>query len=163
VTKGLYARLSDEAELAGVLGHEIGHVMMKHHLEVLKQSRLIDLIQGYIAQKMAIAVVRNILGNGAEAMARGLDQEAEYEADRIGVVLAARAGYDPYALPRVLQKLARVNPGDASLASLYKSHPLPENRLVKLGEAMGDSFDKYGDEKTLPDRLEQAGKQELAH
>jgi predicted Zn-dependent protease len=154
-------KLSNEAELAGVLAHEIGHVMMKHHLKVLKQSQLVNQIKGVVAQQMvkdgADAMAQNILGNGAEALARGLDKEAEYEADRIGVVLATRAGYDPYGLPTVLQKIATVNPTEASLALLYKTHPLPQVRVVRMGEAMGDSFDKYGDGKALQGRLKQAG------
>jgi predicted Zn-dependent protease len=162
VTKGLYAKLANEAELAGVLGHEVGHVMLKHHLKVLKQSQLLDQVKGFAAQQLAKggsnALAQNVLGNGAEALARGLDKDAEYEADRVGVVLATRAGYDPYALPTVLQKIAQVNPGEASLALLYKTHPLPQDRLIKLGEAMGDSFDKYGDGKTLVGRLQQAGR-----
>jgi beta-barrel assembly-enhancing protease len=162
VTRGLYAKLSSEAELAGVLGHEIGHVVMKHHLKVLKQSQMVSSISGFFGQQIARdggpAMVQNILGNGAEAAARGLDKEAEYESDRIGVVLATRAGYDPYALPVVLQRIAGVNPDDASLALLFKTHPRPQERLAKLGEAMGDSFDKYGDGKTLPARFPRVGK-----
>ena len=162
VTLGLYTSLANEAELAGVLGHEIGHVTMKHHLNVLKQSQLISGVSGFFGRQLAQggspAVVQNLLGNGAEAVARGLDKEAEYESDRIGVVLATRAGYDPYALPNVLQKIARVNPNDASLSLLFKTHPPPQERLFRLGDAMGDAFDKFGDGQTLPARVQRASR-----
>lgn len=88
VTKGLYRRLNSEAELAGVLGHEIAHVSQKHHLKVLKQSSLIGAL-GQVASSKAKdsdQAVQNLIGNGAEIMARGLDKNAEFEADRIGVV-----------------------------------------------------------------------------
>ncbi len=49
--------------------------------------------------------MNNLIGSGAEMMARGLDKDAEYQADRIGVVLATRAGYDAYGLPMVLQEI----------------------------------------------------------
>ncbi len=73
VTKGLYKRLNNEAELAGVLAHEIAHVTMKHHLKVLKQSSLIGALGQAVGNKVKDSdqVVQNLIGNGAEIMARG--------------------------------------------------------------------------------------------
>lgn len=143
VTKGLYRMLDNEAELAGVLGHEIAHVTKKHHLKVLKQSTLISAL-GQAASRKAQGsdpAVQNLIGNGAEIMARGLDKSAEYEADRVGIVFAARAGYDPWGLPNVLQGLAGLPSGDNRTSLLYKTHPHPADRLAELGEAVGDRFD----------------------
>jgi len=159
VTRGLYSMLSTEAELAGVLAHEIGHVLMKHHIKVLQQSMLVGLAGGLATRRVAkdgkltSAVVRNLLGNGALIIARGLDKEAEFEADRIGVVLATRAGYYPYGLPIVLQMLERINPADGSVALLFKTHPPAHERLVRLGDAMEAAFDQYADGKDLSDRF----------
>ena len=80
-------------------------------------------------------------------------KDAEYEADRMGVVLATSSGYDPYGLPTVLRKIARVNPGDASMALLFKTHPRPQDRLVHLGNSMKDLFDRYGDGKAIAERF----------
>lgn len=143
VTKGLYRRLNNEAELAGVLGHEIAHVTQKHHLKVLKQSSLIGAlgqVAGSKAQKSDQAV-QNLIGNGAEMMARGLDKNAEFEADRVGMVYAARAGYTPWGLPDVLQDLAGLPAKDDRTSLLYKTHPHPADRLAALGEAVGGHFD----------------------
>lgn len=143
VTKGLYRMLDNEAELAGVLGHEIAHVTKKHHLKALKQSTLISAL-GQAASRKAQGsdpAVQNLIGNGAEIMARGLDKSAEYEADRVGIVFAARAGYDPWGLPNVLQGLAGLPSGDNRTSLLYKTHPHPADRLAELGEAVGDRFD----------------------
>lgn len=143
VTKGLYRRLNNEAELAGVLGHEIAHVTQKHHLKVLKQSSLIGAlgqVAGSKAQKSDQAV-QNLIGNGAEMMARGLDKNAEFEADRVGMVYAARAGYTPWGLPVVLQDLAGLPAKDDRTSLLYKTHPHPADRLAALGEAVGGHFD----------------------
>jgi predicted Zn-dependent protease len=158
VTRGLYARLASEAELAGALGHEIGHVIMQHHLKVLKQSRMVGAASGLLGQQVTQggignAAAQNLLGNGAEAMARGLDKDAEFEADRIGVVLATRAGYSPFGLPAVLQKIGRSGATDSSVALLFKTHPSPLDRLSRLGDAMNDSFDSYADGKGLAERL----------
>ena len=86
-------------------------------------------------------------------MARGLDKEAEFEADRVGVVLAARAGYDPWGLPSVLQDLASVNAKDSAVGLLFKTHPHPDERLARLGESIGDRLDALAGPLLLPDRM----------
>jgi predicted Zn-dependent protease len=143
VTKGLYRRLNNEAELAGVLAHEIAHVTKKHHLKVLKQSSLIGALGQAAGSKTKDSdpVVQNLIGNGAEIMARGLDKNAEFEADRVGVVFAARAGYGPWGLPGVLQDLAGLPAKDSRTGLLYKTHPHPADRLAALGEAVDGHLD----------------------
>jgi predicted Zn-dependent protease len=103
VTKGLYKRLNNEAELAGVLAHEIAHVSKKHHLELLKKTQMISALTQTVGKEIkgSDQAVQNLIGNGAEMMARSLDKEAEFEADRVGVVYAARSGYDAWGLPTV--------------------------------------------------------------
>lgn len=146
ITRGLYASLSDEAELAGVLGHEIAHVVERHHIELMRKAALIEEGKKAVEKKMdddKDARIRRLVGSGAELFARGLDQEAEYEADRKGVVLAARAGYGPYGLPAVLQKIGSVAKNDDRVQLLFKTHPAPQDRLRKLDDAMGADFYKY--------------------
>jgi len=157
VTKGLYKKLHNEAELAGVLAHEVGHVIKQHHLKILKQGQLIDMGGGILKQKVGGddkgQAIGKMIGSGAEILARGLDKNAEYEADRIGVVLAARAGYDAYALPSVLQEIGHVRADDSSVALLFKTHPHPEKRLVELGDAMDGHAEQFDDGKILADRF----------
>lgn len=155
LTKGLYKRLNNEAELAGVLAHEIAHVSKKHHLDLLKKSALIGTLAQSVSKevKSGDQAVQNLIGNGAEMLARGLDKDAEFEADRIGAVFAARAGYDPWGLPTVLQDMAAINPGDNRLALLYKTHPSAADRVAHLGEAVGDRFDSLPAGKEFPERF----------
>ena len=154
LTRGLYRLLRDEAELAGVLAHEIGHVVKKHHLKVLQKSQAIgagsDLLKKQIGDKK---IAKDLVGSGAEILARGLDKGAEFEADRIGVVLAARAGYDAFGLPAVLQEIGAAAQDSSSVALLFKTHPHPDERLARLGEAMGTRFDGVKDAKSLKQRL----------
>ena len=150
VTKGLYRRLNNEAELAGVLAHEIAHVTKKHHLKVLKQSSLIGAL-GQAASNKAQGsdqMVQNLIGNGAEIMARGLDKDAEFEADRVGIVFAARAGYEPWGLPDVLQDMAGLPAKDERTSLLYKTHPHPADRLAALGEAVDGRLDAVQRQRT---------------
>ena len=160
VTRGLYAMLRDEAELAGVLGHEIAHVTRKHHLKVMQQSQMIGAGSDLLARRLAKGDdrVRGLIGTGAEIMARGLDKDAEFEADRDGVVLATRAGYDSYGLPSVLQEIGRVAAGSDSVSLLFQTHPHPDDRLARLGEAMGARFDGVSGARNLPERLRRAQK-----
>lgn len=138
ITRGLYDILENEAQLAGVLAHEIGHIVKRHHITVMQKSAAINVGSKLLQSRAGSGeLVRALAGNGAEIFARSLDKGAEFEADQLGVVLAARAGYSPYGLVEVLQKLAARSSGDDStLALLYKTHPHPDERLSKLGEAL---------------------------
>lgn len=140
VTKGMMKQLRNEAELAGVLGHEIAHVIQKHHLKALRKSAVMNLLSAGAAAATAESryaeLVQKLSGPTKELYARGLDKADEYEADRMGVVLATRAGYDPYGLPAVLTTLASADPKDNFLALLYKTHPLPQDRLDKLAPGL---------------------------
>lgn len=157
ITKGLYRKLENEAQLAGVLGHEIGHVIKKHHLKVLQKSQLLNLGAGLLNKKLGKGnqTVEKVIGSGAEVLARGLDKDAEYEADRLGVVLAARAGYEPYGLPEVLQSISAVGSDEGSVALLFKTHPHPDDRLARLGDAIGSRLDNIKNGKTLEKRFYQ--------
>jgi predicted Zn-dependent protease len=135
ITRGLYEILDNESQLAGVLGHEIGHIMKRHHITVMQKSAALS-AGARLVQQSRSAVVNSLIGTGAEVMARGLDKGAEFEADQIGVILAARAGYSPYGLIEVLHKLAARGGSDASLAMLFETHPAPGERLMQLGDAL---------------------------
>jgi len=153
VTRGLYQTLRSEAELAGVLGHEIGHVIRQHHLKILQQSKLLDLGSQHLVKKVGgNEKVQGLIGSGAEIASRALDKDAEYEADRIAVVLSARAGYDAFGLPAVLQQLGHVAKDEGNVTLLFKTHPHPDDRLDKLGSIMDERFDKVRG-KTLEKRL----------
>jgi predicted Zn-dependent protease len=142
VTKGLYWLLGNESELAAVLAHEVAHVIHKHHLNILQQGRLVEAGSKILVKAVGEnQQIRNLIGNGAEIFARSLDKKAEIEADRTAVVLAARAGYDAFGLPAVLQDIAHVAKDDSSVALLFKTHPYPEERLDQLDEAIGSRLD----------------------
>lgn len=154
ITKGLYRQLKTESELAGVLGHEIGHVIKKHHLKLLQKQQLLNLGAGLLSGKLGKEnpTVQKVIGSGAEISARSLDKSAEYEADRLGVILAGRAGYEPFGLPEVLQTIGHASKDDGRVALLFKTHPHPDDRLASLGDAIGNRLDKV-DGKTLENRL----------
>lgn len=152
LTKGLLLRLHSEAELAGVLGHEITHVVRKHHLnEIRRESRLellgsaaqLDMQEhGYNTETLS-----KIAAGAKLVYSRGLDKDDEFQADREGVVLAARSGYDPYGLLAVLQTLQSEDPKDSKVALLFKTHPTPQTRITVLAaEMQAGDMQKYGNQ-----------------
>jgi len=125
-----------------VLAHEIGHVIRQHHLKILQQSSLVALGGEALSRQTGNdEKVQQLIGSGAEVVARSLDKNAEFEADSIAVVLSARAGYDPFSFPEVLQEIGHVARDDSSVELLFKTHPHPDERLDKLNVAMSDRLD----------------------
>jgi predicted Zn-dependent protease len=156
VTRGLVQAMRSEAELAGVLAHEIGHVLRKHHLKAIQKNAQASLAGEALSlalQDRNSLVRDKLISLGTELYARGLDKADEMEADRLGVVIAARAGYDPYGLPAVLQTLQAMNPEDSAVALMFRTHPAPAERLDSLGEKMQATLDAYAAQPALPDRF----------
>ncbi len=157
ITKGLLARMSSEAELAGVLAHEISHVLRKHHLQAIKKGARTEVIAEFagevIKEKGGNPALNKLVSAGTEVYTRGLDKSDEFEADRMGVVIAARSGYDPFGLPAVLQTLQAINPQDSGLALMFKTHPALADRLSLLDRLMASSFERFESQPNLSGRF----------
>jgi len=155
ITRGLLERMRSEAELAGVLGHEIVHVVKKHHLKAIQKGAMTALAGDALsmATKDKGAVNTKLVSFGKEMYSRGLDKGDEFEADRLGIVLAARAGYDAYGLPSVLQTLQAMNAQDSGVALMFKTHPAPGERLDTLGEKMQPTLDRHASQPQLAERF----------
>lgn len=162
VTKGLLDRMRNEAELAGVLAHEIGHVLRKHHLNAVKASGWTGIAGELVtSQTGGNAQVNEFVKNAVlKVFASGLDQSDEFEADRLGVVIAARAGYDPFGLPAVLQVLQGESAQDGAFTLMFKTHPAPADRIGRLDTLMQGRFDSMpaSQGKPIRDRLKEFGK-----
>jgi predicted Zn-dependent protease len=155
ITRGLLQKMTSEAELAGVLAHEISHVVRKHHLKAIQKGALASL-GGQAASAafndMNPEAKQKLVAFGTEMYSRGLDKGDELEADRLGVVIAARGGYDPYGLPAVLQTLQSANPSDSAVALMFKTHPAPGERLQALEPRM-QALDGYATQPQLRERF----------
>jgi predicted Zn-dependent protease len=157
ITRGLLERMKSEAELAGVLAHEISHVLRKHHLKAIQKSAQTALAGEALTQALARREGANpnrekLIALGSEVFTRGLDKSDELEADRLGVAIAARGGYDAYGLPSVLQTLQAMNPQDSGLALMFKTHPAPAERLDALAN-LQPLLDAYAAQPQLAERF----------
>lgn len=155
ITRGMLERMRSEAELAGVLAHEIAHVLRKHHLKAIQKGAQTALAGDALSQALANRSGANrekLIALGSEVFTRGLDKDDELEADRLGVAIAARGGYDAYGLPSVLQTLQAMNPQDSGLALMFKTHPAPGERLDALEKLQG-LLDAYAAQPQLAERF----------
>ena len=156
ITRGLLERMQSEAELAGVLAHEIAHVLKKHHLKAIQKGAQMELagaaLSTLVRQDRNTPSREKLLAAGSELFSRGLDKSDELEADRLGVVIAARGGYGAYGLPSVLQTLQAMNPQDSGVALMFKTHPAPAERLDAL-ERMQPTLDAYAGQPQLAERF----------
>lgn len=145
VTRGLFLMLRNEAELAGVIGHEISHVLRRHHLVAIEKQMRASLatdVTGMLVDYDS-EMVDALVGAGMELYAKGLDREDEFEADRMGVVVAARSGYDAYGLPAMLMTLNARSENDQNLSFFFSTHPPTVDRLGKLDQEMQGRMDQY--------------------
>lgn len=136
VTRGLYEILESEDELASVLAHEIAHVNRQHHYAVIKKQKLVEFGASVAANRVSrnTEITRRLSGIGADLIARGLDKDAEFEADRDAVVLAARSGYDASSILATLERLQKRSQTDSALQLLFTTHPAPLMRIHRLTE-----------------------------
>ena len=130
VTRGLLAYMNSEAQLAGVLGHECGHVTHRHTAEAMTRQQLYGL--GFGVLQIAAPGLRPYSGAGQQAL--GLlflkySRQNENEADALGIEYATRAGYDPREIPGTYATLKRISEAaGSSMPSFLSTHPDPGSR-----------------------------------
>ncbi len=141
----------NDAELAAVMGHEIAHAVARHGAERVSQSQLAGIGQAVTGVAVAVATGSGAAGQAAQSGYGTLAQFGfllpysrthETEADRIGVILAAKAGYDPRAAVSFWKKMAAVNKGKEPPA-LLSTHPLNRQRIDDLAEFMPEALKYY--------------------
>lgn len=138
LTRGLLALTNREDELAGVMGHEIGHVVARHSVRQIEAATPFSILFGVPSAIVGIVspALGGILG-GVGKLASGLvlapySRDQEREADRIGIRLAAKAGWDPAGLPSMLHTLEREEAlagGDPSRIGFFANHPATPERV----------------------------------
>jgi predicted Zn-dependent protease len=139
ITEGLLGRLRTEGELAGVLGHEIGHVIARHASERLAKQQL---TQGLIS---AVVVGSGDYTSAQIAQMAGsminmkYGRDDELESDALGVRIAFEAGYDPRAMAGVMEVLAKAS-GGSQQPEFASTHPAPENRQARIREEIAKRF-----------------------
>jgi predicted Zn-dependent protease len=136
VDRGLIETADRLDELAGVMGHEIGHVALRHSVEQLKEARKRDaavILICTLTRACRTAGGRIALGATADAMTARHSREDEAQADSFAVSLTSRVGVDPEGLPAFFEKLlAERTEHPTLLDAFFASHPTDESRIAAL-------------------------------
>lgn len=146
VFSGLYKIIENDDQLASVLAHEIAHVTAKHIHHRLSQEMLVNTtgalggvaLMGSGANILTIDAIQQVYGLSAGVTGLAFDRAKEKEADYIGLIYMARAGYDPEEAVKVLEKLdAETSTGGKSLPpSFLSTHPSNPERILQLMDEM---------------------------
>jgi beta-barrel assembly-enhancing protease len=145
ITEGLLRRLQTEGQLAGVLGHETGHVVARHGAEHIAKQQLTAGLTG--AAVLATYDPNDPNSRGSAAVAAMIGQlvtmrfgrQDELEADQLGVRLMSESGYDPRSMVDVMKVLEESSQGNRP-PEFFSTHPNPENRIARIQEAIKQQY-----------------------
>lgn len=139
MSRGLAAKMSNEAQLAGVLGHEVGHITARHvndrYARQMGAQIGIGLLGVLLGGTAGGADLGGIAGNVAGIALVSYDRKQEIESDALGMRYMARAGYNPAGQRQVMEILASLDKGGGS-ADIMSTHPHPEERIKVIDAAL---------------------------
>jgi predicted Zn-dependent protease len=147
VTRGILAHLNSEAQLASVLGHEIGHVTARHSVEQTSRAQLAQLGLG-VSEILApqLEGLTQMAGAGVGILFLRYGRDDELQADELGLRYLLRSRYDPRPMPEVFSLLARVTSveGGGQVPEWLSTHPNPVNRRERIQAALKAESGSYG-------------------
>jgi len=135
LTRGILAYLNDEAELAGVVAHEIGHIAARHSAQQYSKAQFAQLGLGLgSAVSKTFRKYAGVAQAGVGLLFLSFSRSNEREADALGVEYSAKAGYDSNHMANLFVSLERLNPGESrgGLPGWFSTHPNPENRIAAI-------------------------------
>ena len=143
ITRGMLAYLNSEAELAAVLGHEIGHVTARHSVRQQSTTAVTGILGAVLAASTGIQGADSVTNMAGTAIVRGYGREHELEADRLGAEYLARSGYDPEAMLQVVSILKNQEAFETAAAKkegrqanvyhgLFSTHPDNDARFREV-------------------------------
>jgi predicted Zn-dependent protease len=131
ITYALLSRLETESQVAGVIGHEIGHVIARHGAQQMAKSELTNGLLGAVTVASGSADASQMAAQIAALVNMKYGRGDELESDKLGVQFMSDAGYDPRGMIRVMEILKEASGGQRQ-AEFSSTHPDPENRIQKI-------------------------------
>lgn len=143
MSRGLSDKLVNEAQLAGVLGHEIGHVMARHVAERIGQSQAAQAGVGiagiFLGNTEGGAAAGQVLSQGAGLWLLKYSRDQEREADMLGVRYMVKAGYNPIGQRQVMEVLQKASTGGGQ-PEMLSTHPLPATRIADMDRLISGEY-----------------------
>jgi len=143
ITRGLLARLENEAQLASVLGHEIGHVTARHSMKRLQSNLAFNIglvlgdqiASGSRTYRQNRGMIKTVSSVAFAAISLGYGRDNELEADKLGTTYAYRAGYDLSGMVQLLELLKSLNEREpSSIEEFFMSHPRTSDRIKAVNK-----------------------------
>ena len=150
ITRGALALLETEAELAGVLGHEIIHVTEKHTIKSIQKSKAVQMGASETLSGSSALLERAVTATYDNIVERGFGREEENDSDEKGIALANKVGYAPDGLSTFLTRLKERNKDSTEKRGLFASHPEMDSRLANIKKEIAAR--KMASTATLGDR-----------
>jgi predicted Zn-dependent protease len=150
ITRGALALMTSEAELAGVLGHEIVHVTEKHTIKAIQKGKMIQMGADETLSNNP-EIFNKLVDKASELVLAGFGRNEELASDRVGVALVNAEGYAPGGLSDFLTRLTERNKSAAEKQGLFASHPEMKERLDLIAKEI--AAQKLVATATLPDRF----------
>jgi len=138
ITQALLSQLETRGQLAGVLGHEVGHVVARHSTQRIAKENLRNGLT--MAVVLGTGVDPRAVDTAGRLISMKYGREDELQSDRLGVEFMSDAGYDPRSMEGVMEILARASGGGARQAEFMSTHPSPENRVQEIRSAVAKRF-----------------------
>lgn len=140
ITAALFGRLETEAQLAGVLGHEIGHVVARHSAQQMAKSNLTQgILNGVLIASDPSSSSAQAAAYIAQLVNMKYGRDDELESDKIGVHFMSNSGYNPEALIGVMKILEEAS-GGGNQAEFFSTHPNPSNRVSQIKSEINKLF-----------------------
>ncbi|HEX8322422.1 MAG TPA: M48 family metallopeptidase [Tepidisphaeraceae bacterium] len=140
ITLALYERLANEAQLAGVLGHEIGHVIHRHTSEQMAKGQLGQSLVGAVAMGTGDQSATYAAGLASKMLTLKYGRDDEIESDTWGLITMEAAGYDPSQMLAVMNTLKQASGGGGRGPSMLATHPDPDARIGRISQYLDQKF-----------------------
>lgn len=146
MSRGLAEKMTNEAQLAGVLGHEIGHVTAEHVPERMQTAMGTSLLASIASSAAGLGdsaalqqMTDMVVGYGGQGYLLSFGRGQELEADKLGMRYMTRAGYDPIGQRQVMEILAEASSGGRQ-PELLSTHPHPESRIKQIDNLLATKY-----------------------
>lgn len=156
VNRGAIEKAANVSELAGVLSHEIGHVVERHSIEQLQRQQgantLLSILYGGVLRRNPGAIEQVGVQAAGSAIFAGYSRDAEREADRDAIVIMVRAGYNPNGLTTFFQTLLNENQRNPSgVAAWFSTHPTTQERITNTRTLISQTPGATGNARLVND------------